>query len=219
MKKRVFNMSLALSFLFLSVLAVQADEVVWEQEYTADEVPHNSTPKWVVNTRAQGAENIEDGQLHVNLVPGGSRYYTMGFYAGDKPAGDAAWNGSSGTSIIEFRVSSEAGLPEKEVFLLSLSDGTHRWDINFHSDAIRAGGKVANLNTSVADTYRVVLRNGLLQMSGETQGPIFDAIKGTTMPDNRNRIIFGTDARNNTEHLGDGSWKLDFLRWTNKTAD
>lgn len=197
---------------------VHADGVAWEYKYEADEPPVQATPQWAGNTHVVGSsEAINNGRLEVEVDSTASRYYTMGYYSGGRPAGDAAWNGDSGTSTIEIRVSCTAENPEKDIFRLNLADGKLRWEINFRSGSIVAGDKTALVDTGTPDTYRIVLDGDVMHMTSETGGVVFDAIKGSKLVDDRNSLIFGTDARN-SQDSGGGSWVLDFVRWTNKEA-
>jgi len=197
-----------------------SDPVNWEHQYTGEEIPVQASPRWAVNSKAVGStETVGDGKLDVVVGPEASRFYTIGFFTGEKPAGDASWNGTAGNSTVEIRVSCEAENPEKDIFQISLTDGKLRWDIDFRGDSILAGSKVVPTDTGKTDTYRIVLKDGLMQMTAEDQGMVFDGIKGSPLEDGRNRMVFGTDARSvRGSDLGGGSWTVDFIRWTNKEA-
>lgn len=197
----------------------RAEPIAWDGEFSGDEIPTAASPRWAGNAKAGGTVQVSDGALDVRVGPGDSRFYTLGFYAEGKPAGDAAWNGQPGTSTVEWRVACAAEDPEKVIFQIGFADGKLRWDVDFRASSIVAGGRTVPVDTSKPDTYRVTLKDGMLQMSSESQGVVIDGLKGRALDDDRNRILFGTDARlDGGSSLGGGSWQLDFIRWTNKLA-
>lgn len=214
----LFSRALFIGLLHLSAVALHASD--WPHEYTPVATPENSLPKWQLSTKAKENISITDGKLKVTSQADKPLIYTIGTYEGGKEFGDgaAAWDASSGHATVEIRLKCESDNAEAEIFRLSLSDGEKNWSVIFkqHAISIPRVSKVVDVDMSQAETYRLAVKGGKLQVSSSGKGILYTDIAG--IPFNklpkRNRMLFGTTGEPGAS--GAIGWEVEFIRWTNQ---
>lgn len=191
----------AASFLFL--LSPLAADLQYSGVYQADELPEKSSPKWASKGNSASVE-IADSSLNVQSEGANKRQ----FYVADQIAG---WDMSSGLATVEFRLKCSSTDPEDEVFRVQLSDGSKMWRAVFFPQ--RCNG--AKVETDDWDTYRLVVRDGRMEISSEKLGVIAENVESAPFTEDQ-ALLFGTFK--GSPSSASRTWNIDFVRWTNDEA-
>ncbi len=189
-----------------------ARDLEFAHSYHADERPEEAAPRW--SSHGNGAEaEIAAGVLIARSTGAGKRhFYSLGKRSKSATESSGVWDMSSGMATVEFRIKCESDSPEDEVFRVQVADGTQLWRASFLPG--KCNGKP--VITDDWDTYRIVIKDGKMQISTEKSGVIASEVAGAPSTESPS-LLFGTFKASQAPSTR--SWSLDFIRWTNEKAD
>lgn len=183
---------------------------VFEHSYEGDVHPSRALPRWFSHlVDSAGPELTAEQTLKVNTIEPSSRHHyridgeNIVYFQGSSTSG----------STIDFRVKVESTDPEAEGFTVMVGKEGGNWWIKFYPDKIQIGSQEFPTSTQDWDTYRIVIKDDLLNLYSATWGLMLaDVPLGSGTPGDM--LSFGSGII----YPVASNWELDFIRWTNNEA-